>query len=267
MAILGQSTLCPNQQETQMEVGTAMTFLRSLICSVLLSSTVAFAQIPSNAITSSNLDDSPYWQWNHDPGTPGTSVGSSTYPVANPSLDGASREFDVAYSDYGGELYHLLFGQDTTATTFIYDTYVYITDPTQVQNLELDVNQVLADDETIIFATQCSSISGTWEYTYVSGGAPHWKASNLPCNPLNWAPNKWHHIQIQMHRDSGDVVTHDWVKFDNGNKRYFKNAVGASGLFLNWGIGDLVLNFQVDGASANSGTIQGYLDQMQVTRW
>jgi hypothetical protein len=223
--------------------------------------------IPAIAQTSSGyLDDGGNWQWEHDNGTPGTSIGQLTFDVAKPSVDGTATEFLVAYSDYGGERFHLLFGYDNTPTYFIYDTYVYVVDPTQVQNLELDTDQVTADGETIIHGTQCSSISGTWEYTYVSSGHSHWKPSNIPCNPQNWAPNKWHHIQIQSHR-VGDVVTHDWVKFDNAKARSFTNATAPSGLYLGWSPSVLLINFQVDGASSNSGTIQGYFDELQIWRW
>ena len=151
----------------------------------------------------------------------------------SPSVDGSATEFLVSYSDYGGERFHLVFGNDTAATYFVYDTYVYLVNPTQVQNLELDMDQVTANGETIIFGTQCSSVSGTWEYTYVSSGHAHWKPSNIPCNPQNWKPNKWHHIQIQSHR-VGDVVTYDWVKLDNDRVRSFKQATVPSGLFLGW---------------------------------
>lgn len=237
---------------------------------LMLLTTAAFAQVPSNATVYANLDDGTNWQWNHDPGTPGTSTGYFT-TVSSPSLDGAAAQFSVYYSNYGGELYHLLFGNNTSATYFVYDTWVYLTDPSQVQNLELDTNQVLANGETIISATQCSSISGTWEYTYVAGGsmygAPHWQPSNISCNPQNWAANKWHHIQIQTHRSDPDTVIHDWVKVDNQPQKAFKNAAAPSGLYLGWTIGALVLNFQVDGASANSGSIIGYFDKMQVSSW
>ena len=222
--------------------------------------------VPSIAQKSSGyLDQSSNWLWEHDNGTPGSSTGQLTFNVTNPSLDRSATQFLVAYSHYGGERFHLLFGSDAAATYFIYDTYVYVVDPKQVQNLELDVDQVTANGETIVYGTQCSSVSGTWEYTYVTGGRGYWKPSNIPCDPRNWAPNRWHHIQIQMHR-VGDVVTHDWVKFDNDRLRFFTNATAPSGLFLNWTPGVLLINFQVDGASANSGTIQGYFDRLQTWR-
>jgi hypothetical protein len=224
--------------------------------------------VPAIAQSSSGyLDQSGNWQWEHDNGTPGSSTGQLIFGVANPSVDGSATEFVVSYSHYGGERFHLVFGNDTAATYFVYDTYVYLVNPTQVQNLELDMDQVTANGETIIYGTQCSSISGTWEYTYASSGHAHWKPSNIPCNPQNWAPNKWHHIQIQSHR-VGDVVTYDWVKLDNDRVRPFKKATVPSGLYLGWTPpGVLLINFQVDGADSNSGTIQGYFDKLQIWRW
>jgi hypothetical protein len=224
--------------------------------------------VPAIAQTSSGyLDQSGNWKWEHDTGTPGSTTGQLIFGVANPSVDGSSTEFVVSYSQYGGERFHLVFGNDTAATYFVYDTYVYLVNPTQVQNLELDMDQVTANGETIIYGTQCSSISGTWEYTYVTGGHGYWKPSNIPCNPQNWKPNKWHHIQIQSHR-VGDVVTYDWVKLDNDRVRSFKKATVPSGLFLGWTpAGVLLINFQVDGAYSSSGTIQGYFDKLQIWRW
>jgi hypothetical protein len=229
---------------------------------------LATLAIPANAQTSSGyLEGSGNWQWEHDAGTPGTSTGQLIFGVARPSVDGSATEFVVPYSQFGGERFHLLFGNDTSARYFVYDTYVYVVNPTQLQNLELDVDQVTVNGETIIYGTQCSSISGTWEYTYVSGGHAFWKPSNIPCNPQNWAPNKWHHIQIQSHR-VGDVVTHDWVKVDNDRVRFFTRATATSGLFLGWTpTGVLLLNFQVDGALSGGGTVQGYFDKMQIWRW
>jgi hypothetical protein len=248
--------------------------LRNFVVVVLLFTGAALGQIPSNAMSSGYLNLSSDWLWEHDDGTPGTSTGQLTLGINTPSLDNQSAKFTMSYTNYGGERYHLFFASDTVATYFVYDTYVYLTDPSQVQNVEFDMNQVLATGETIIFATQCSSISGTWEYSYITGGStggqPHWKPSNIACNPQNWAPRKWHHVQIQTHRSNtgdGDIVTHDWVKLDNAKAKNFNNAVAPSGLFLNWDIGRLLVNFQVDGANATSGSITGYFDEMQVYRW
>ena len=219
--------------------------------------------IPPNAISSGDLDGASEWQWNHDPGTPGASGGSSLYPVTDLTLDNAAREFDVTYSDNGGELYYLPFGTDTTATHFVYDTYVYLVDPSQIQNIEMDMNQVMSNGQTVILSTQCASGSGTWEYTTVSGSA-QWNPSNILCNPQAWTANTWHHVQIASHRDPTGVATYDWVNLD-GILSNFQDASGASALSLGWPAGDLVLNFQLDGAGNGSMTVD--IDQLTIYRW
>jgi hypothetical protein len=235
--------------------------LKFAVLMLVLLAVPAFGQTSSGDLTSSS-----HWVWNHDPGTPGTSVGSSYYAVKSPSVDGTAREMAVSYANHGGEIYHMDWGTDTAATHFIYDTYIFIESPDQVANLELDMNQVMSNGETVLLGTQCSSYSKTWDYTYVSSGHPHWHSSNLSCNPRTWKANTWHHVQIATHRDNNGVVTHDWVALD-GDKRYFSNAVGFSGLYLNWRKGALVLNLQFDGTYPGSGYIKSYIDKMFVSRW
>jgi len=226
----------------------------------------AFGQIPANAVSSGNLNAFNRWTWSHDAGTPGTSTGSSKYAISSPSLDGLAREFYVSYYDHGGERYHLSLGQNTTATHFVYDTYVYVEDPSQLGNLELDLNQVLQNGATVFIGTQCSGYSKTWEWTYVSSNRTHWHTSNISCNPKSWAAKTWHHVQIAEHIDKSGVVTHDWIGFD-GKIQYFQNAVGYSAKYLGWQKGDLVLNLQPDGASSNNGSIKVYTDKLQVLKW
>jgi hypothetical protein len=222
--------------------------------------------IPSNAVATSGMDGSSHWEWNHDPGTPGTSVGSSSYPASSPSMDNAAREFKVSYADRGGEIYHLSFANDKAATHFVYDTYVYVSDPSQLANLEMDMNHVMADGRTVILATQCSSYSGTWQYTGAEKSGTHWYSSNVPCNPENWAANSWHHVQIATHHDSNGKATYDWVNID-GTYGDFKDASLPSVLSLGWAAGDLLINFQLDGASRDRGDIVAYTDKLTVYRW
>jgi hypothetical protein len=59
-------------------------------------------------------------------------------------------------------------------------------------------------------------------------------------------------------------VTHDWVSLD-GTTSNFQNAVGPSAESLGWAMGDLLLNFQLDGAG--SGSITAYIDEMTIYRW
>jgi hypothetical protein len=228
------------------------------------SGSAAYA-LPSYAIPSTDLDGSGSWAAQHDAGTPGSSHGSMVYPASTPSYDDA-REFYMTYSNHGGERWHLSFGNNASSMNFVLDTYVYFINPSQVQNLELDLNQVMSNGETVIYGTQCSSISKTWEYTVESGNSPHWKSSNVACNPLNWAAKTWHHIQIGYHRNSSGVVTHDWVNLD-GTHSVFQNATGAGALRLGWAKGDLLINFQIDGESKGSGSVTSYIHKMTIYHW
>ena len=223
------------------------------------------SRIPANAIVSSDLDASNNWVWKHDPGTPGSSQGSTVFPVAGVSGDNVAREFYMTYSAGGGEIYHVSFATDKTATHFVYDAHVYVENPSQLANLEMDMNDVMADGRTVILATQCSSYSGSWEYTLYSGGF-HWHPSNIPCNPKNWSANTWHHIQIATERDGNGNATYDWVSVD-GQYSNFQNASGPDAENLSWAIGTLLINFQIDGLSKGSGSNTIYTDQLKVYRW
>jgi hypothetical protein len=220
---------------------------------------------PANAIASANLDGATNWIAIHDGGTPGGSRGSSAYPAKTPLYDDA-REFYMTYYGYGGERWSLSFAKDANATHFILDTYVYLTDPSQVQNLELDMNQVMPNGQTVILGTQCSSLTGTWESAYTSGRYDHWLSSNIKCNPRTWSANQWHHVQIAMHRDANGVVTHDWVNLD-GSHQVFVGAVHGAAQSLGWPVGVMVLNYQIEGENAGSGSVTSYIHKMTVMRW
>jgi hypothetical protein len=229
------------------------------------SSGSAVYALPSYAVPSADLDSSGGWSAEHDSGTPGSSKGSMVYPASTPSYDDA-REFYMTYSNHGGERWHLSFGNNGSSMNFVLDTYVYMVNPSQVQNLEIDLNQVMSNGETVIYGTQCSSISKTWEYAYISGSSPHWKSSNIGCNPLTWSAKTWHHIQVGFHRNSSGVVTHDWVNFD-GTHSVFKSATGAGALKLGWAKGDLLVNYQIDGESKGSGSVTSYIHKMTIYHW
>lgn len=220
--------------------------------------------IPSYARASSDLDTSSNWAYEHDAGTPGSSRGSTAYPASVSGYDNA-REFYMTYSGDGGERWHNSFATDGAATHFVMDTYVYVKDPYQMANLELDLNQVMSNGETVIFGTQCSVYSHSWEWTYFSGGNPHWHSSNIGCNPTTWAANTWHHIQVAYHRDNNGVVTHDWVNFD-GTHHTFSGATAGSAKYMGWARGDLLMNVQMDGHNG-SGSITAYFHKTVFYRW
>jgi len=221
--------------------------------------------IPSSAISSGDLDGSSKWTEEHDGGTPGKSKGTTSYPAKTPAYDD-SREFRMTYSDQAGERWSNTFIKDANASHFVLDTYVLLPKPSEVKNLELDINQVIANGETIILSTQCSGEVGRWEYGDTVGKHDHWKSSNIKCNPAEWQANVWHHIEIGEHRDANGFVTHDWVTVD-GDYSAFDNATLESAHFLDWGKGDVNTQFQIEGSSTGSGTVTAYIHKFTVYRW
>lgn len=224
------------------------------------------SRIPANAIKSGDLNASNNWQWKHDPGTSGSSNGTTSFPVGGVSADDAAREFYMTYTAGGGEIYHVSFAKDTSATHYVYDANVYVVNPSQLKNLEMDMNAVMANGQTVILATQCSGYSKTWEYSLRSGTQRHWIPSNISCDPGQWTANTWHHIQIASHRDNNGNSYYDWICFD-GKYSDFQNAGGTNGSNLGWAVGTLLINFQIDGPSKQNGSNTIYTDKLFVWRW
>lgn len=224
--------------------------------------TAASSSIPSYAKSSSNLDGRS-WAYERDGAISGSARGSTAYPAYTPSWDNA-RKFYMTYSNRGGVRWHQSFATDAYATHFIYDTYVYITNPSQVANVEMDMNQVKSDGATVVYGFQCSTYAKKWEYTYVSGGT-HWRASSAYCDPRTWKANTWHHIQIATHRNSNGDVTYDWVNFDNTHIGINRTVFSAEK--LGWAKGHLLVNFQLDGYNKGSGSITAFVHSFKVFRW
>lgn len=224
--------------------------------------------IPSNAIKVTSVQLLPDWQIKHDPGTPGTSTGVMT-EVADPSLSGLAQRFDTSFTDGGGELYSLAYANDSAPMNFVYDGEVYIEEGSKVGNLELDNNQVIPNGDTVIYAFQCAGDTNTWDYTSNAGtpSAPvaKWIQSKAPCNPANWTPNTWHHVQISYSRDDVGNVTYHSVWLDGIESQI--NETVNSDFSLGWAAGVLLTNFQVDGQPGTSGSSTLYLDNLTIYRW
>jgi hypothetical protein len=112
------------------------------------------------------------WEESNDPGT---SSGHSTGEMSltdSPSRSGSARKFVTSFTNSGGERYWVIFGEDTASTHFLYDAWVYFAKPsTQIANLEMDMNQVLSNGQTVIYGFQCDGTSSTWDYTKNAGTA------------------------------------------------------------------------------------------------
>jgi hypothetical protein len=223
--------------------------------------------IPSGAAVVSNAQALSNWIGVHDARTPGSATGSMSLS-SSPSRSGKARKFVTKYGNAGGERYSLHFGDDTSATNFLYDTWVYISgSAAKLANLEMDINQVMPNGWTVIFGFQCDGYSGTWDYTANKGTpenpASHWEHSDVACNPRSWSTNAWHHVQVEYSRDSSGVATYKSVTFDGVEHTLNYTVLAAK--VLGWGP-SLTTNFQVDGLGS-SGTVTLYMDDLTISRW
>ncbi len=222
--------------------------------------------VPSDAASVSSLQTMSGWTGIHDWGTGGSSSGW-TGLVGSPSYSGTARQFATSFSGSGGERYEVSFGDDTASTNFFYDGWVYISgSASSIANLEMDINQVMENGQTVIFGFQCDGYSGTWDYTENKGtpSSPEdtWVHSGATCNPRSWSVNTWHHVQVSYSRTTAGVVTYHAVWFDGAE--YAINATVSSAFALGWSP-TLLTNFQIDGLGNGSATV--YLDDLVVYRW
>ena len=232
--------------------------------------------IPSNAIAVKGIQKL-LWKADFDAGTildAGATASASssgvTVPVIAPTLSGSARQFVTTYADYGGERYYANIGADTAATNFVYDAYIYLQSPiNDIANVEMDMNQVLANGQTVIFGFQCDGWSQTWDYTANTGSSPtsyknQWLHTNQTCNPKKWSTNAWHHVQVSYSRDNSGNVTYKSVWLDGVEQDV--NITANSVFALGWG-SSLITNLQIDGMTALPGTAIVFLDNVTIYRW
>ncbi|MGB6722700.1 MAG: hypothetical protein WBE72_18030 [Terracidiphilus sp.] len=228
--------------------------------------------LPSTTIAVNSIQNLTNWIAESDSATGtdnGTSVSGTTNLANSPSLSGSSRQFITSYADYEGERFFTSFGADPSATNFLYDGWFYLPSPsTNISNLEFDLNQVMANGETVIFGFQCDYWSKTWDYT-ANAGTPQqpddvWLHSTAACDVQNWATNTWHHVQIAYARDAAGNATYQSVWLDNVEQDL--NVTVPSAFALGWSP-TLLTNFQVDGMTSTPATVSVYMDNLTLYCW
>ena len=223
--------------------------------------------VPSNAIKASGLQTMGNWIMGNDPGNGGWSSGQMNM-TNSPSYSGTARQTVTHFGNSGGERYWVSFGDDTQSTNFVYDAWVYLpSSDTTLANLEMDMNQVMPNGQTVIYGFECDGYNNTWDYT-MNKGTPDspidtWVHSNASCNMSGWSRNTWHHVQVQYSRNDSGVVNYQAVWLD-GNKQSI-NAWVPSAFSLGWAP-TLLTNLQVDGRGSG-GWLTVYIDDITISRW
>jgi mRNA-degrading endonuclease toxin of MazEF toxin-antitoxin module len=226
--------------------------------------------LPSNTIAVRGIQAMANWEAAIDTATAaGASTLGATELAGSPSLSGTSRKFATTFAGIGGERYDVSFGSDTSATNFLYDGWVYLSSPSSdIANLEFDLNQVVANGDTVIFGIQCDTWSKTWDYTANAGTVQVpvdvWRPSTASCNVQSWSTNTWHHVQISYARDAEGNATYQSVWLDNVKQDL--NVTVPAAFALGWG-STLLTNFQVDSMTGSEATTTAYLDDLTVYRW
>jgi hypothetical protein len=224
--------------------------------------------IPSIASSVSSIQALTSWIGQNDSASSGSAAGSMSI-TSSPSMSGAARRFSTSYWNYGSERYSTTFADDTGASNFLFDTWVYIANPsTGIANLELDLNQVLSNGQTMLYGFQCDGWSGTWDYTVNKGTATNfndqWVHSSAGCNVRSWSTNTWHHVQISYSRNNSGWITYKYVTLDGNQQNINATVYGA--FALGWGP-TLLVNVQVDGATSGTGSSTVYVDDLTIYRW
>lgn len=217
--------------------------------------------VPATAKTSGFLDNVSNWKAEKDAGTPGTVTSSFDKFIS--TIMG--RQFQSVYTAKAGFRWSNPFAKADVLNA-CYDLYVQSPDWTQVGQLELDINMMMANGMNAYMCVQADSNSGTWEFTLTPGGACHWSPSTLKTNPKTWTPNVWHHIRIRTTRDENGIVTYNGVEFDEVYQLFEATATGLSAIKEDWTAQGLINNFQVNGANA-SGTANVYAKEIQIFYW
>ena len=227
------------------------------------------ASSPSSAVNVYGIQkQNYYWRGMQDAATGSGIASGSMSLVSSPTMSGVTRKFAMSYRNSAGMRWWTSFGADTGVHHFLYDVRVYVdSTSSDIANIEMDMNQVIANGQTIIYGFQCDGYSNTWDYT-TNAGSPsnpvdQWLHSSIPCNPRNWAKNVWHRIQIAYSRDDEGNVTYHYVTFDGVQKNI--NETVPSAFALGWS-STLLTNFQIDGLGGY-GTANAYVDKLTVSRW
>jgi hypothetical protein len=202
------------------------------------------------------------WEMNHDAGTSGSSVGTTSYPVTAPDGTANCRLFDFTNTAGGGEIYHFPVLADCTPyKNFCFKFKRMTPNPLTVTNSEHDMEAVDASGNVLDMATQEDGYNGVFDVTENH----KWVATGIKVNPTTWLPNSWHDDEIYLIDNGDGTVTYPGVKLDG--VFYPLNVTSPDVDASKWAAKILNLQIQFDTKSTLATESKVYCSQCEVDCW
>lgn len=216
--------------------------------------------IPATAVV---VDMLPFaFAMNHDAGTPGSATGTTTYPATAPDGTANCREFQMTLVAKGGFIYHGNALKDSSPyNTFCYETEEYFVDPSNLQCMEKDLEQVDATGAYVDMATQLNGNAGCLDYTANSS----WQHTAVKANPTAIPAGKWYTTKRYFRNMGGGMVSYIGSN-DNGTYSPLGITV-KSQPSAKWGKNLLNVQYQFDGKSSGSVQSTVYARVFRIHCW
>jgi hypothetical protein len=227
---------------------------------LVITGALALLVASASAGTYSNLEQGSGWV-----GSSSVAVGpnggiTKSYSMAKgvrtPSMDGASARYSLGGSQpFTNAIWWKPVVQNTTASHFVYDMYLYMTNPRASQALEFSANQTVAG-RRYKFSTQCAFERGVWRI--YSPFTKSWISTSAPCSrPPAY---KWNHITLEYARSGGKA---QFVSVTvNGKKSYLNKSLGTYAVNDN----KVYVHFQMDG-NRYQDDYSVWIDKMNLKIW
>lgn len=223
--------------------------------------------VPASAVTYGNIQSKPGWQGctaKLNGATCASGRGNAVFAMAqgiqSPSLDGQSAQFSLRGPvGYSNALWWNQLGGNDGAHNFVYDLYVYITQPNAPQSLEFDVNQSIASQGLkFIFGTECdlqaTHVWHNWDTAHAK-----WRNTSVPCKPF--PAYTWNHLVLQFQRMANNKILFVAVTI-NGQTHYFNKQFDPERTSAE----ELNVAFQMDGNSHQT-PYSVWLDKVTLRAW
>ena len=199
---------------------------------------------------------------NHDPGTPGSATGTTTYPVTNPADGTTCRQFKFTLTAGGGEIYHVKALTDSSAyDTFCYETVESSPDWSNVACAEKDMEQADSTGAYVDMATQLDGHRGVVDITE-SG---RWVGTSVAANPMKRAANVLHTTRVYVQNLGAGKVLYIGIFLDG---TYYPLGISATSSPTDkWGDNVLNVQLQYDGLSSGSVESTVYMSVLNIHCW